>query len=292
MEPEVIIREAETLADYQACQAAQRKAWGITEDGYIVPLATMVGAQLHGGLVLGAFLPSGEAVGLSFAFLGRIEGRLGLYSQLTGVVPGYQDRGIGGRLKHAQRDRARAEGLALIAWAFDPLQAGNARFNLDKLGASAGRYVENMYGLRTDALNAGTPTDRLIVTWETEPVSRPSIAIEEARDLPRLIEAEPRPDGLLKVVATNPIPVGPWAILEVPAAIHRLRSIDANEADRWRVAVREAFQAAFAAGFRAVGFLRLNTEGSERTFYLMNRSERRAVEPQAREGTIARPPQS
>jgi predicted GNAT superfamily acetyltransferase len=280
MEPEITIRKAETLADYQACQAAQRKAWGITEASYVVPIATMVGAQLHGGLVLGAFLPDGEAVGLSFAFLGRIEGRLGLYSQLTGVVPGYQDRGIGGQLKHAQRDWARAEGLSLIAWAFDPLQAGNAGFNLDKLGATAGRYVENMYGLRTDALNAGTPTDRLIVAWETEPQprSRPSIGVEEARDLPRLIKAEPRPDGLRTVVARGATPAVPWTLLEVPTDISRLRSIDAREADHWRLAVREAFQAAFADGFRAVGFLRFEQAGEKCGFYLLNREEPREFE--------------
>src|SRR5580704_13560932 len=89
---EITIRRAETVADYRACQIAQRQAWGITEDGYVVPVATMVGANLHGGLVLGAFLPTGEAVALTFAFLGRIEGELCLYSQLTGVVPGYQSR--------------------------------------------------------------------------------------------------------------------------------------------------------------------------------------------------------
>src|SRR5919206_3680482 len=95
----ITIRRAETIADYRACQDAQRRAWGITEDGYVVPVATMVGAQLHGGLVLGAFLPDGRAVGVSFAFLGRVEGRPCLYSQLTGVVPDYQGRGIGSRLK-------------------------------------------------------------------------------------------------------------------------------------------------------------------------------------------------
>ena len=75
------------------------RAWGITDDSYLVPIATMVGANLHGGLVLGAFLPGGEAVAMSFAFLGRIEGRLCLYSQLTGVVPGYQSRGLGYQIK-------------------------------------------------------------------------------------------------------------------------------------------------------------------------------------------------
>src|SRR5947209_1059924 len=130
MSDAVTIRPAESIADYHACQEAQRKAWGIGEERYVVPLATMVGAQLHGGLVLGAFRADGSAVGVSFAFLGRIDGRLCLYSQLTGVVPGQQGRGLGGRLKQAQRQFARAAGLELIAWAFDPLQAGNAHFNL------------------------------------------------------------------------------------------------------------------------------------------------------------------
>src|SRR3954470_4770402 len=104
MTDEITIRRAESVADYMACQAVQRLAWGITDESYVVPIATMVGAQLHGGLVLGAFLPSGEAVGVSFAFLGKIEGRLGLYSQLTGIVPSHQGQGIGSRLKYAQRD--------------------------------------------------------------------------------------------------------------------------------------------------------------------------------------------
>ena len=165
----IIIRKAESTADYLACQDAQRRAWGIVDDSYVVPLATMVGAQLHGGLVLGAFSPSGEALGLSFAFLGKVEGRLCLYSQLTGVVPGQQGRGLGGRLKSAQREFARLEGLECLAWAFDPLQAGNARFNLDRLGATSRRFVADMYGRRTDALNANSPTDRLIVEWSTGP---------------------------------------------------------------------------------------------------------------------------
>ncbi len=76
MTPEITIRRAASLDDYHACQVVQRRTWGIGDESYVVPVATMVGAQLHGGLVLGAFLPGGEAVGLSFGFLGRIEDRL------------------------------------------------------------------------------------------------------------------------------------------------------------------------------------------------------------------------
>src|SRR5437879_868461 len=99
MDAEIEIRRAVTISDYRACQEAQRRSWGLTQESDVVPIATMVGANRHGGLVLGAFLQDGTAVGLSFAFLGLIDGRLCLYSQLTGIVPGYQARGLGGRLK-------------------------------------------------------------------------------------------------------------------------------------------------------------------------------------------------
>lgn len=271
MDKAIVIRRASTPEDYRACQEAQRKAWGITEDGYVVPVATMVAAQLHGGIVLGAFLPSGEAVGLSFGFLGRIEGRLGLYSQLTGVVPGYQDHGIGGRMKELQRQIAHDEGLAVIGWAFDPLQAGNARFNLDKLGATSGHYIPNMYGPRTDALNAGTPTDRLLVVWETDPAKRSPTPAVDPTAIPALIQTERDPNGLRRPLSVRGIAGEPQLLLEIPLEIGTLRQADARLADAWRMHVREAFLAAFAHGYRAVGFLRFEPEGEKRGGYVLKR---------------------
>lgn len=270
----IVIRRAETPAEFRALQEAQRQAWGVTEANYIVPVATMVGAQLHGGLVLGAFLPDGTAVGLSFAFLGRIEGRLGLYSQLTGVVPGYQGRRLGERLKFAQREHARAAGLDLIAWAFDPLQAGNAHFNLARLGATVGHYVDNMYGPRTDELNAGTPTDRLIAVWETHASGPgPTLDPQAALRLPRLVATAPRPDGWLDVEGvSNELPF-PAGLLEIPADIRALRERDPQLAERWRLAVRKAFLAAFTAGYRAVGFAREDESGSSRRGYYVLQHE-------------------
>jgi predicted GNAT superfamily acetyltransferase len=269
MNNDITIRRAETVADYRACQDAQRRAWGIAEDNYVVPIATMVGAQHHGGLVLGAFLPGGEAVGVSFAFLGRTDGRLCLYSQLTGVVPGYQDQGIGYLLKTTQREVAWDEGVPYIAWAFDPLQAGNARFNLVKLGATAGRYVENMYGPRSDALNRNTPTDRLIAVWETAPGTRPGVAT--AGDLPRVITVTTGSSGAPSP-AFGGLPRGaPRLLLEIPADVNRLRSEAPDLAERWGSAVRQAFEAAFAAGYRANGFLREETPEGRRGSYLLER---------------------
>lgn len=270
------IRPAATPAEYRACQRAQELAWGIVEQGYLVPIATMASVQLHGGLVLGAFTPRGEALGISFAFLGRIEGELCLYSQLTGVVPGNQSRGIGLKLKTAQRDFARSQGLKTIAWAFDPLQYGNARFNLNKLGATSSRYIVDMYGPRTDALNAAAgPTDRLIAIWPTDPAESHSYPIDRINldKIPRLIRTDARFENVRDVAAiVDPSAIGRSStlVLEIPASIAALRRDDPGQASLLLMATRTAFQAAFAAGYRAVACLpSTDPEGADRAFYLL-----------------------
>jgi predicted GNAT superfamily acetyltransferase len=272
-EQAVTIRPAATIADYHACQEVQRRAWGITEEEYVVPIATMVGAQLHGGLVLGAFDPDGQAVGVSFAFLGRVDGALCLYSQLTGVVPGQQGRGIGYLLKQEQRRRARAAGLEWIAWAFDPLQAGNAHFNLGRLGARSHTYVADMYGPRTDALNAGVPTDRLIAVWSTaeEPPARPKLDPAALGRLPRAVEAAARESGPLEVIVLSGFAADSTYLLEVPTDIGRLRAESPALAEAWRRGVAAAFTALFAAGFEAVDFVRTAAAARPRSFYVVHR---------------------
>src|SRR5256714_9979720 len=84
------IRDVRGAEELRACQELQRRAWGITEDGYLVPVATMASAQRVGGLILGAFDAKQSLVGFAFAFLGKLNGRLILWSQLTGVHPAHQ----------------------------------------------------------------------------------------------------------------------------------------------------------------------------------------------------------
>jgi predicted GNAT superfamily acetyltransferase len=259
---DLTIRRAQSPGDYVACQDAQRRAWNLGDESYVVPVATLVGANLHGGLVLGAFRPDGMAAGLSFAFLGRIEGKLGLYSQLTGVVPEYQGKGLGRRLKQEQFAIARREGLGCVAWAFDPLQSGNARFNLETLGAHASHYVVDMYGPRTDALNAGTPTDRLIAVWEPHPLPRPALPDDPFAALPALID----PEG---PEARSMLPPGSPVLLEIPGDLAGLRSTDSERANRWRLAARSAFDLAFRAGYRAVGVARGGGTTPPRVAYVL-----------------------
>jgi predicted GNAT superfamily acetyltransferase len=276
MSEEPIIRRAETPADFRACQEAQRLAWGITEDSYLVPVATLVGAQHHGGLVLGAFLADGRALAVSFAFLGRIDGRPCLYSQLTGVIPEAQGRGLGLALKLAQRAYAQEQGVGLLAWSFDPMQAGNAHFNLGKLGATAGRFVADMYGPRTDALNAGIPTDRLIAEWSTHGDFEPGPPHRPLPDAPRRINVSRGIDGRLHPDGLDPS-TAQTLLIEIPDEIGRLRRDDPALASEWQLSVREAFTRAFADSYRAVGFGRLEEDGRRRHFYVVTRPEQAKV---------------
>jgi predicted GNAT superfamily acetyltransferase len=185
-----------------------------------------------------------------------------LWSQLTGVHPAHQSSGVGRQLKLEQRKRANQMGLAAVAWAFDPLQASNAAFNLGVLGAIARTYELDMYGSRTDALNVGMATDRLIAEWET--TGNVGGRTNAAPDAAELIETA---NGATRA---KEIPAGVESLtIEVPARISDLKARGTTAAVEWQQAVRQAFQLAFAAGYRAVGFSR---EDPARPRYLLERT--------------------
>ena len=260
----VTIRRPQSPAEYLALQNVQRLAWELTDDRYLVPVATLIGADRHGGVVLGAFEESGEAVGMSFGFLARFRGQIGLYSQLTGVAAGHQGRGIGKRLKLAQQKLTRVQQLPVIAWAFDPHQFRNAQFNLTHLGAAGHEFVPDMYGPRTDRLNANTPTDRLIVEWKVEPTARRAVAPKphsEAQDLVTVRELVPRFSGF--------VPAGHSPVLiSIPTNIGLLRLQRPDLAQAWQNAAKEAFLTAFAALYVATG-VQLNPSDSRTAQYIL-----------------------
>jgi predicted GNAT superfamily acetyltransferase len=219
----------------------------------------MAGAQKVGGLILGAFDDANQhLIGFAFAFLGRLQDRLILYSQLTGVHPAHQSTGVGRMLKFEQHRRARDMGLEAVVWAFDPLQASNAAFNLGVLGAACRTYEVDMYGSRSDALNAGLATDRLLAEWPT--ASDPAAGRTEPwSDGVNLIQTKPFRDlGFGLVDRLDPIPATATHVyISIPGRITDVKSYGPPAAAReWQRALREAFQAAFGAGFVAVGFSR------------------------------------
>jgi predicted GNAT superfamily acetyltransferase len=259
----VQVRDVCGADELRACQELQRKAWGITEDGYVVPVATMAAVQMVGGLILGAFdEPDQRLIGFAFAFLGKLNDRLVLWSQLTGVHPAHQSTGVGRQLKLEQRRRAKEMGLPAVAWAFDPLQASNAAFNLGVLGATSRRYEVDMYGSRTDALNVGLATDRLIVEWDTS--GEPGGRTAASPDAFELIETSGGAATGVRSIASDTAQL----TLEVPPRVTDLKSGGSMAAVDWQRCVRNGFQTAFAAGYTAVGFSRAE---AARPRYLLER---------------------
>jgi predicted GNAT superfamily acetyltransferase len=167
-------------------------------------------------------------------------------------------------LKFEQRRRAEEMGLEAVAWAFDPLQASNAAFNLGVLGARCGMYEQDMYGSRTDALNVGLATDRLVAEWST------TGAVAG--------RTSPWPDGhdLIETRDGDVIRVSPFEAtsthlhLEVPPRIGEVRSRGTRAVGEWQAAVRAAFQTAFTAGFVTVGFSRADPAHPR---YLLERTQ-------------------
>ncbi len=130
-------------------------------------------------------------VGLAFWWLGAAHDpadppgsplRLKACSHSVGVLPAWQGRGIGLRLKLAQRDAILAQGLTdWMTWTYDPLYRPNAVFNIHRLGATCRTYDRNVYGAMQDALNAGLPSDRCTVDWR---LRSPAILQDATRPRP------------------------------------------------------------------------------------------------------------
>ena len=163
MQPEITIRTCITLPEFEQCIQLQQAVWG-DSDRELVPQHIFVVAAKTGGQILGAY--EGEKlVGYLLAMVGLRDGTGYLHSHMAGVLPAYQNCGIGRRLKLAQREDALTRGIALIEWTFDPLKLRNAYFNLVRLGAVVRKYLPDVYGTVSSPLDAGRPTDRLLAEW-------------------------------------------------------------------------------------------------------------------------------
>ena len=73
---------------------------------------------------------------------------------------------MGWALKAYQREVLLERGITTMFWTFDPLESRNAHLNLNKLGAVADEYVQDMYGQTDSPLHRGIGTDRFIPRWD------------------------------------------------------------------------------------------------------------------------------
>ena len=155
------VRQCHSLDEYEEGVRLERVIWG---EEITVPAPIFVVADHTGGQVIGAF-DGGKMVGMTLALAGFRGTLRFLHSHMTAVLPEYQNRGVGRRLKLFQRQDALKRGIPLVEWTFDPLELKNAHFNLVRLGAVARRYIPDCYGVTESPLHAGLPTDRLVAEW-------------------------------------------------------------------------------------------------------------------------------
>ena len=162
------IRECETVEVLQGCVDLQRSVFA-TPDLENSPVRHLIVTKYAGGFTLGAF-DAGKMVGFVLSVPGFKGEKRFFYSHMTAVDQDYQNHGIGAKLKWAQRERSLKEGVNYIKWTFQPVQARNAFFNLERLGASIKTYQPNFYGTdystsaEQDSVR-GVDSDRLFADW-------------------------------------------------------------------------------------------------------------------------------
>jgi predicted GNAT superfamily acetyltransferase len=236
----IIVRPCETFQELTACVDLQIEVWGYS-DGDVIPKRAFIVTQKIGGQVFGAFdirlpgaAPKGDEkslIGFAMALPGIRNGHGYLHSHMLAVRDAYRNRGIGKRLKLAQRAEALARNIQLMEWTFDPLEVKNAYLNIRRLGVIVRRYTPDFYGTSSSRLQAGMPTDRLHAEWWMNS-TRVNGAL--SGNLP-LIE--------VKETIGIPAEIAEWK-----------KSSDLNQALAVQSKVREHFQSAFARGMAAIGF--------------------------------------
>jgi predicted GNAT superfamily acetyltransferase len=201
----------------------------------------LIVTKYAGGFTLGAF-DGGKMVGfvLSVAMFKGTD--RGFYSHMTAVDKNYQNYGIGARLKWAQRERALQEGVGYIKWTFQPVQARNAFFNLERLGATINVYQPNFYGtdystsIEQDSVR-GVDSDRLFADWYLDSPKVVALSNKE------------KYEETGEIVRT----------IEIPNDWNGLVVADTAKAIAEQERIKREFQAAFAENLIVKGFERSET---------------------------------
>jgi predicted GNAT superfamily acetyltransferase len=251
----VTYKRIEELEDVNKVVELQSDIWS---RDVVSPQPQLLASIHHGGIIIGAFVKE-ILVGFCYGFAGFKENEAYLVSHMTGILPDYQNAGIGYQLKVMQRDWAINYGYNRMVWTFDPLEIRNGYFNVCKLGAYSKCYIPSYYGEMKDKLNKGLPSDRLLIVWDLR-----SKRVEDAVIQSKITKTEKEYKLLLnwEQLAEYTVPIMPQKKIEktqggyrvpVPTNIQSIKQQNSELALAWRYAVRAAISEAFANGFRITG---------------------------------------
>jgi predicted GNAT superfamily acetyltransferase len=272
----IVYKNIEDLKEIEDVVFFQEEIWG--RDA-VTPLPQLIAAAHHGGILIGAF-DERELIGFSYGFSGYKNGENYLISHMTGVRRKYQNYGIGLQLKLKQRDWAVDYGYQKIVWTFDPLEARNAYFNFNKLGAYAKTYYPSYYGEMSDKLNKGLPTDRLLAEWDIcsnrvqnalTGVFQNDIAAQNYQPLLVWSDVKNVPYPLEE----EPIKNEKGYLIPVPVNFQSLKLEDYEAAKAWRYKLRNAVSNAISEGFAVTGILKNNKTNVH--FYVIEKKTMEAL---------------
>ncbi len=279
------IRSIESFEDYERCADLQKLIWKF-EDRDLLPPRLYKLYSFLGGNVLGAFTgKENRLIGFTLAQPSFHAGIPSWHSNLLAVHPDFQNGGVGWRMKQAQRQDALKTGIRRITWTFDPLQARNAYFNLNRLGACVRSYIRNAYGPgSSSAVHGRLGTDRVLAEWDLD---HPGVVarMEGAPDSVRALPAAELPPVLLQWRAHRKSPCLDARLpdralhrfcLEIPGDFSGLLQSNILLAREWRRKFRVLLMSAFSMGFEMNRVVRIPGEetsgplsNSWRTFFIL-----------------------
>ncbi|NIN70417.1 MAG: GNAT family N-acetyltransferase [Gemmatimonadetes bacterium] len=269
---EFTIRPLESRDDFLQCVALQHETWGEDFEECVPPSILQV-SQKVGGVSAGAFDADGRLVGFVFGLSGVRHGRLAHWSDMLAVREELRGRGLGQRLKAYQLSQLLERGIQVAYWTYDPLEAGNANININRLAAFPVEYVPNMYGHVPGKLHAGLDTDRFVVEWHlTDPLVEATLTGKAAADADagagapivntEVVDGVPTPRDL-ELPDASPVRV------EIPRDVQALKEISMETAESWRANTRRALMHYLGRAYRVTGFQR--DAEAQRCFYVLTR---------------------
>lgn len=243
--------------------------WGFTEKEEI-PLHEAVVIVKTGGLIAGVDI-DGVPAGVLFVMPAfSREWGFHHHSNFMGFKPEFRFGGLGLEIKRAHALWAARDGVELVTWTFDPLQAANANLNFRKLGAVCRNYLPDLYGRMGGSFDPGLPTDRLLLEWRigTERVqARLGGSIPSQAEL----EAAHAGDTILAIEDEIGQHDGPLLVL-IPEKVHEQAASGLQNAEARLYKFRHLITVLFERGFVITGMVPASGPG-ERNYYILEKGE-------------------
>jgi predicted GNAT superfamily acetyltransferase len=276
------LRILETPSEMEAIEDLERLVWPGSETD-VIPSHLLLAAVHGGGLVISAYDDNADPplpVGFVFGFPGLYytpDGpRIKHCSHQLGVLPAYRNSGIGFRLKRAQWQMVRHQGIDRITWTFDPLISRNAHLNISRLGTVCNTYLRNFYGEMRDGMNQGWPSDRFEVDWWVHSRRVERRLSKHSRRQLQLVDFQ-KAETLI-IHALSPLPgistaFNPLILVEIPVDILEMKARDPDQALEWRLYTRSVFEVLFSQGYLVTDFVHTTSEDPPSSYYVLSYGE-------------------